>query len=49
MIYLRRTALFFIGDDEKDEDVFSLMEGRIIGVRVGHQAEPGAVLPQTPE
>ncbi|MBH0203695.1 MAG: hypothetical protein HP496_15680 [Nitrospira sp.] len=37
MTHLRRTGLFFIGDDETDEDVFGLTEGLIMGVRVGHQ------------
>lgn len=35
MRHLRQTGLFFIGDDETDEDVFELAEGLIMGVRVG--------------
>lgn len=38
MRHLRQTGLFFIGDDETDEDVFGLSEGLVMGVRVGpHQ------------
>jgi len=35
MHHLRKTGLFFIGDDETDEDVFQLSEGLAMGVRVG--------------
>lgn len=35
MRHLRKTGLFFIGDDETDEDVFELSEGLAMGVRVG--------------
>jgi len=42
MIHLRRDGLFFVGDDETDEDVFGLTEGLIMGVRVGQQAESRA-------
>ena len=35
MRHLRQTGLFFIGDDETDEDVFELAEGLVMGVRVG--------------
>jgi trehalose 6-phosphate phosphatase len=42
MIHLRCDGLFFVGDDETDEDVFGLTEGLIMGVRVGHQAESRA-------
>jgi trehalose 6-phosphate phosphatase len=35
MRQLRQTGLFFIGDDETDEDVFELSEGLAMGVRVG--------------
>ena len=35
MRHLRQTGLFFIGDDETDEDVFELSEGLVMGVRVG--------------
>jgi trehalose 6-phosphate phosphatase len=38
MIHLRRTGLFYIGDDETDEDVFELTEGLVMGVRVGRDA-----------
>ena len=38
MVHLRRTGLFFIGDDETDEDVFALTEGLAMGVRVGRQS-----------
>lgn len=38
MVHLRQTGLFFVGDDETDEDVFRLTEGLAMGVRVGlHQ------------
>jgi trehalose 6-phosphate phosphatase len=42
MKHLRRAGLFFIGDDETDEDVFGLKEGLFMGVRVGHQPESRA-------
>jgi trehalose 6-phosphate phosphatase len=42
MIHLRCAGLFFVGDDETDEDVFGLTEGLIMGVRVGQQAESRA-------
>ena len=35
MRHLQQTGLFFIGDDETDEDVFELSEGLVMGVRVG--------------
>jgi len=38
MVHLRCRGLFFVGDDETDEDVFGLGEGLIMGVRVGHGA-----------
>jgi trehalose 6-phosphate phosphatase len=38
MVHLRCRGLFFVGDDETDEDVFGLEEGLIMGVRVGHRA-----------
>lgn len=38
MVHLRRASLFFIGDDETDEDVFELTEGLAMGVRVGRHA-----------
>ncbi|SLM47290.1 Trehalose phosphatase [Nitrospira japonica] len=40
MTHLRRDGLFYIGDDETDETVFSLNEGLVMGVRVG--AENGS-------
>jgi trehalose 6-phosphate phosphatase len=36
--HLRQTGLFFIGDDETDEDVFTLSEGLAMGVRVGQHS-----------
>lgn len=42
MVHLRRTGLFFIGDDDTDENVFALPEGLVMGVRVGKQAESRA-------
>lgn len=38
MVHLRRAGLFYIGDDETDEDVFELTEGLAMGVRVGRHA-----------
>ena len=35
MRHLHQNGLFFIGDDETDEDVFELSEGLVMGVRVG--------------
>ena len=37
MFHLKREGLFFIGDDETDEDVFRLPEGLMMGVRIGRQ------------
>lgn len=42
MVHLRRIGLFYIGDDETDEDVFGLTEGLAMGVRVGRSAESRA-------
>ena len=42
MVHLRRSGLFFIGDDETDETVFTLAEGLSMGVRVGREAESQA-------
>jgi trehalose 6-phosphate phosphatase len=42
MRHLRQTGLFFIGDDETDEDVFELSEGLVMGVRVGRYDESRA-------
>jgi trehalose 6-phosphate phosphatase len=42
MVHLRQTGIFFIGDDETDEDVFGLTEGLAMGVRVGHHSESQA-------
>ncbi|BCA55300.1 putative Trehalose-phosphatase [Nitrospira sp. KM1] len=39
---LKRDGLFFVGDDETDESVFSLKTGIIMGVRVGRAAESHA-------
>lgn len=39
MMELKRTGLFFIGDDETDEDIFALTEGLVMGVRVGRKDE----------
>jgi trehalose 6-phosphate phosphatase len=35
MRHLQQTHLFFIGDEDTDEDVFELSEGLALGVRVG--------------
>jgi trehalose 6-phosphate phosphatase len=35
MRHLQQTHLFFIGDEDTDEDVFELSEGLVLGVRVG--------------
>jgi trehalose 6-phosphate phosphatase len=37
MKHLGRTGLFYIGDEETDETVFSLPSGLMMGVRVGRQ------------
>lgn len=42
MVHLRCRGLFFVGDDETDEDVFGLGEGLMMGVRIGHRAESRA-------
>jgi trehalose 6-phosphate phosphatase len=42
MGHLRQTGIFFVGDDETDEEVFGLTEGLAMGVRVGHRAESRA-------
>ena len=42
MHHLQQTGLFFIGDDETDEDVFELSEGLAMGVRVGPYEESRA-------
>jgi trehalose 6-phosphate phosphatase len=42
MKHLRQTQLFFIGDDDTDEDVFELSEGLAVGVRVGAHEKSGA-------
>jgi trehalose 6-phosphate phosphatase len=42
MNHLGRTGLFYIGDEETDETVFSLPDGVTMGVRVGRQAESRA-------
>jgi trehalose 6-phosphate phosphatase len=42
MKHLRQTHLFFIGDDDTDEDVFELSEGLAMGVRVGRHEKSRA-------
>jgi trehalose 6-phosphate phosphatase len=42
MLKLRQSGLFFVGDDETDENVFALKEGLVMGVRVGRYAESRA-------
>jgi trehalose 6-phosphate phosphatase len=42
MNHLGRTGLFYIGDEETDETVFSLPDAVAMGVRVGRQAESRA-------
>lgn len=42
MRHLRQTGLFFIGDDETDENVFGLTEGLAMGVRIVKQADSRA-------
>jgi trehalose 6-phosphate phosphatase len=42
MRHLRQIGLFFVGDDETDENVFELTEGLVIGIRVGIHAESQA-------
>jgi trehalose 6-phosphate phosphatase len=42
VMHLRQAGLFFIGDDETDENVFALTEGLAMGVRVGWDAESRA-------
>lgn len=40
--YLYCTGLFFMGDDETDEMVFSLKEGLLLGVRIGRHHQSAA-------
>jgi trehalose 6-phosphate phosphatase len=42
MKHVRQTHLFFIGDDDTDEDVFELSEGLAMGVRVGRHEKSRA-------
>lgn len=42
MSHLHCTGLFFVGDDETDEMVFSLKEGLLLGVRVGYHPKSRA-------
>ncbi|HEU4685867.1 MAG TPA: trehalose-phosphatase [Nitrospira sp.] len=42
MTHLRREGLFYIGDEETDETVFTLPPEIVIGVRVGRHAESRA-------
>ena len=42
MVHLRQAGLFFVGDDETDEDVFELSDGLSMGVRVGRSEQSRA-------
>lgn len=42
MRHLNQRGLFYVGDDETDEDVFELDEGLLMGVRVGRDARSRA-------
>lgn len=42
MFHLKREGLFFVGDDETDEDVFGLPEGLMMGVRIGREPQSRA-------
>jgi trehalose 6-phosphate phosphatase len=42
MSHLKREGLFFVGDDETDEDVFGLPEGLMMGVRIGREPQSRA-------
>jgi trehalose 6-phosphate phosphatase len=42
MVQLRQNGLFFVGDDDTDENVFALPEGLVMGVRVGKHADSRA-------
>jgi trehalose 6-phosphate phosphatase len=42
MVHLRQSGLFFVGDDETDENVFGLTEGLVMGVRIGKEAHSRA-------
>lgn len=42
MVKLRQSGLFFVGDDETDENVLALKEGLAMGVRIGRYAESRA-------
>jgi trehalose 6-phosphate phosphatase len=42
LTHLRQSRLFFVGDDQTDEDVFGLKEGLVMGVRVGQHPESRA-------
>jgi trehalose 6-phosphate phosphatase len=42
MVHLRQAGLFFVGDDETDEDVFELTDGLSMGVRVGRNEQSRA-------
>ena len=42
MGHLQQTGIFFVDDDETDEDVFGLTDGLAMGVRVGRRAESRA-------
>lgn len=42
MQHLKQDGLFYVGDDETDEDVFQLRDGLALGVRVGKDANSQA-------
>lgn len=42
MFHLKREGLFFVGDDETDEDAFGLSEGLMMGVRIGRHPQSRA-------
>ncbi|MFO0706328.1 MAG: trehalose-phosphatase [Nitrospira sp.] len=42
MRHLNQRGLFYVGDDETDEDVFELEEGLVMGVRVGREVRSRA-------
>jgi trehalose 6-phosphate phosphatase len=42
MFHLKQEGLFFVGDDETDENVFGLPEGLMMGVRIGRRSQSRA-------
>lgn len=42
MGHLKRTGVLYLGDDETDEEVFSLPGGIVMGVRIGSQGKSNA-------